>query len=122
MLKADHTIKIEYIMGKIRTFQAGATLEMIGIEINILQVRGETLRPKTGHIIEAEAVIEITEEYLTGLEETADLGIKVDPCLGIKVKRQGVITGGNQDILYVSIRKTKEIKINKGDKRHKCMK
>ena len=49
-------------------------------------------------MIKAEAGIEIIEEDPVGIEETADLGIEIDPPLGIKVKRQDVITVGNKDI------------------------
>ena len=44
------------------------------------------------------------------------LGIEADLHLGIKVKRETVITVENKEILYGSVRKRKEIKINKGTK------
>ena len=48
---------------------------------------------------EVEAQIEIIDEDLIGIEMTVDLGIEVDPCLGIKVKTEGVISVMNWDIL-----------------------
>ena len=40
-----------------------------------------------------EAWIEIIEgEDSVGIEETADLGMELDPCLGIKIKIEGVTT------------------------------
>ena len=48
---------------------------------------------------EVEAGIETIEGYLVGIEETVDLGIEVDPHLGIRVKSEGVTTVDNQDIL-----------------------
>ena len=72
------------------------------------------LRTETGHMTEAEAGIWITEGDSVGGEETAHIGIEVDPCLGIKVKREDVISVGNQDILQGSVRK--RIKVKKGER------
>ena len=88
----------------------------------MIKVIEEILRTETDHMTEVEAGIEIREEDSIGLEETAYLGTEVDPDLGIKVKREGVITVENLDILYVSVRKRKGIKANKRDKKHKCNK
>ena len=78
---------------------AGTTLEMIGIELNIIEVIQETLRTETGCVAKVEAEIQIIEEDLVGIEETVDLGIEVDPCLGIKVQTEGVIPVDKQGIL-----------------------
>ena len=48
---------------------------------------------------EVEAGIEIICGDLVGIDKTVDLGIEVDPYLGGKVKREGVITVENKDIL-----------------------
>ena len=53
----------------------------------------------------AEVGLETMEEYLIGIEETVDLGIEVHPCLGVKVKGEGVITVENE--------------VNKANKKHK---
>ena len=57
------------------------------------------MKTETGHMTEAEAGIETINEDLVGTKEIADLGTMVDPCLGIKMKRRGVITAENQVIL-----------------------
>ena len=48
MTKAGHMIKAEVIIGTIRTSEVGTTLEMIGIEVNIIEVIEEILRIGTG--------------------------------------------------------------------------
>ena len=99
MKRAGHLIEIEVIIGTIIISEIGTILEVIGIEVNIIQVIEETLRIETGHMIEDEVGIETIEEDLVRIQETVDLGIGVDPCLVIEVKREGVITAENQDIL-----------------------
>ena len=71
-------------------------LEMIGLEVNIIEVLEDMLRIKTGHMTEVKVRIEIMEKALVEMEETVDLRIEVDPPLGMKVKKEGV---GNQDSL-----------------------
>ena len=82
-----------------KKFRGRKTLEMIIAEVNIIEVIEEILRIETGHMTEAEVGIEIIEEGLVRIEETVYLGIGVYPPPGIKVKREGVITAGNQGIL-----------------------
>ena len=48
-----------------------------------------------------------------GIEEIVDLGVEVGPILEIKVKRDGVITAENQNILCGNVRRRKGIKLNK---------
>ena len=81
-------------MGTIRISEEGTTLEIIGIEVNIIEMIEETSRTEIGS-----SRIKAIEEDLVGIEETVNLGIEVDPLIGIKVKREGVITEENQDIL-----------------------
>ena len=45
-------------MGAIRILEAGTSLEMIGVMVNIIKVIEETFRTETGHMIEAEGGIE----------------------------------------------------------------
>ena len=52
----------------------------------------EILRIQTGQMTEVEAQLEITEEYLVGIEEIGDVDLEVDPPLETKVKTEGVIT------------------------------
>ena len=59
----------------------------------------ETLRIETGHMMEVEIGIKITEKDLVRIEETVDLTIEVDQPLGIKLKTEVVIYVENQDIL-----------------------
>ena len=61
---------------------------MIRIEVNIIEGIEDTLRMETGHITEVDARIAIIKEDIVGIEETVDLGIEVDPLLGIKMKRK----------------------------------
>ena len=72
MTEASHMIK-----GIIKTLAELPTLEMRGIEVNIIEVIEETLRIEPGHIIDLEVGIEIIDEDLLGMEETVDLGIEV---------------------------------------------
>ena len=74
------------------------TFEMIGIEVNIIEVIEETLRTETGHMREVGAGIETKEEDFVGIEETGDLEIEVDPYIGIKVKEEDIVTVGSQGI------------------------
>ena len=122
MTKAGHIIKIEVMIGTIKISEVWATLEMIQIKVNILEVSEGTLRRETGHMTEVEAGIEIIEEDLVGIEETVDLEIQVDLLLETEVKREGVSTVEKQDILYGSVRKRKGIRVNKGNNKHKCNK
>ena len=95
-----HIIKIEIIIGTIKISEAGTTLEMIGIGINMKKkMFQETLRTETGHMTVAEAGIEIILEDSLGTEETVDLEIEVNPCLRIEVEREYVINVENQNIL-----------------------
>ena len=55
----------------------------------------ETLRIETGHMTGVDVGIEIIEEDLVGVEETVDLGIKVDPPQGMKVESESVIAVEN---------------------------
>ena len=55
MTKADDIIQREIIIGTIRISNVGTTLEMIGINVNIMEVIEETLRIETSHMIEVEA-------------------------------------------------------------------
>ena len=121
LIQTDHIIEIKVNIGTIRILETGTTLEVIGIEVNILQVIGETWRTERGHVIEVDAGIDIIEEDPVGTEETAHLGMEEDPHLGIKVKTEDVIFIGSQDILYGSVRKRNEIKVKK-DRLHKCNK
>ena len=59
----------------------------------------ETLRTKTGQMTDVEARIEPIKEDLVRIGETVGLGIVVDQPLATTVKREGVITVKNQDIL-----------------------
>ena len=70
MIKAGHTMEIEVMIGTIQILEAGTTLNMIGIQINIIQMIEEPLRKETGHMIEAESEIEIIEEDLVGIEDS----------------------------------------------------
>ena len=72
---------------------------MIGIEVSIIGVIKEAFRTETGHMTKVKVGMEILEENLIGIEKTVHLGIVLDPPLGIKVKREGVIIVENQDIL-----------------------
>ena len=45
--KAGYVIEIEVIIGIIRSSEAGTSLEMTGIEINIIEVIKETLKIET---------------------------------------------------------------------------
>ena len=56
-------------MSEVRT-----TLEMTGVDINIVEVIEETLRIETGHTIDAEAGIKLIVEDLEEVEERVDLG------------------------------------------------
>ena len=52
MTKAGNMFKTKVIIGTIRIFEVGTTLEIIGIEVNIIEVIEETLRTETGHMTE----------------------------------------------------------------------
>ena len=51
---AGNFIKVKVIIGTIRISEVGTILEMMGIEVNLIEVIEETLRIKTDHIIEVE--------------------------------------------------------------------
>ena len=57
-------IKVEVVIGTIRTSEVEATLEMIGVEVNIVEVKGASLRIETGHMTEVEAGIDMIEKDL----------------------------------------------------------
>ena len=40
MTKAGYMIKVEVMIGAVRTLEAGVTIEIIGIEVNIVDVIG----------------------------------------------------------------------------------
>ena len=71
---------------------------MLGIKVNIIEVIEETLRTETGLMSEAEAGSEIIQKDSVGIEEKADIGIEVDHCLRIKVRKEDVITVETQTI------------------------
>ena len=71
---------------------------MTGIEVKY-EVIEETLRIEIGHMTELEAEIKMIREDLRGIEVIGDLGIEVDPTVGIKMKTECVITVGSQGIL-----------------------
>ena len=98
-MKTGHMIEIKVIIGTIRILEVGTTLEMTGIQVNMIKVIEETLSIETGHVTKVEVEIKIIEEDLVGIEETVYLGMEVNPPPGIKVNREGVITVENQDIL-----------------------
>ena len=50
MKRVGHIIKIERIIGIIRILEVGTTSNMIGKEINMSEVTGESLRIETGHM------------------------------------------------------------------------
>ena len=87
MMTAGHIIKLEVIIGTMRTLEVGVTTEIIGIEVNIVQVVEGTLRIETGHMKEAEAGIGIIVEDL-GAEERVDLEIDIDLTLRVKCSRE----------------------------------
>ena len=60
--KAGHMIKIEVIIGTIKISEVGTALEMVGMEVNMINVIEETLRMGAGNMIEVESGIEIIEE------------------------------------------------------------
>ena len=66
MTKAGHMLKIEVIRGTIRISEVETTLEIIGIEVNIIAVIEEALKKDTCYMKEVETGIEITEEDLVG--------------------------------------------------------
>ena len=98
MPKAGNMIKIEAIIGAIKISEIRITLQVMGIKANMRKVIEENFKDRKGDMTEAGG-IEIIEEDLVGIKETVDLEIEVDEPLGIKVKRKGVITVENQDIL-----------------------
>ena len=55
MPKADHMIKVEVIIGTVRTLEVGVTIKIIGLGVNIVEMIEGTLRIETGHVTEAEA-------------------------------------------------------------------
>ena len=59
----------------------------------------EALRVETGHMTKVEAGIEIVEEHLVKIKDTADLEREINPPLVIKVKRKGGSTVEIKDIL-----------------------
>ena len=77
-IKADHMVELEVIIGIIKILEVGTTLEMTGIEVNMIKVIEETLRRETAHMTEVEASIGIIEEDLVGIEEIVNLGIEED--------------------------------------------
>ena len=92
-------MKVEDIIGQIETLEVEVTIEIIGIEVNIVDVKGRTLRIETGHMIESEVGMEMTVEDLGGEEERMNLEIEIGLNLGIKVRREGFITAECKDIL-----------------------
>ena len=86
MTKGSLHVKIEGIIGTIRIPEIGTMLEMIGIELNIIEVIEEMLR------------IDIRGRFSRN-RKRVDVGIEVDPPLMIKVKREDIIIVENQDIL-----------------------
>ena len=50
-------IEAEFILDIIRISEVGTTLEMIGIEVNVVEMIEEILRLKTDHMTEAEVEI-----------------------------------------------------------------
>ena len=103
MTKAVHMIKEEVIIGNIRISEIGITLRD---DWNIGKYnRGDTRNFKDidiGHMTEVESEIERIEEDLVGIEETVDLGIEVEPPLGMKGKREDVVTERNR-IFYKGV-------------------
>ena len=73
-------------------------LEIIGIEVNIVEVIEGILRIETGHMMQAESGIEMTVEDLGQVEERVDLEIEIGLTVGTKVRREGVITAESQDL------------------------
>ena len=63
MTKVGHMIEIEVIIRTLRILEAGTTLEMIGIEVNMIEVIAATLRTETGHMTEVEVSIETIEGF-----------------------------------------------------------
>ena len=57
--KAGHMVKVEFIIGTITTLEVGVTIEIIGIQINIVEVIRRTLMIEMGLMREAEAWIEM---------------------------------------------------------------
>ena len=88
MTKAGIMRKVEVIIGIIRTSEVGTTLEMVGIEVDIMEVSKEILRIERGHITEVEAGIKMTGEDLGGIDEIVDIEVGVGQTLGIKVKEK----------------------------------
>ena len=82
---------------------------MIAIEVNI-----------TGNMKKVKVGIEIIEEDLVEIQKAMDLGIEVDPPLGIKVKKESVITVGNHAMSSESVKKERGSRLTRGQKA--CMK
>ena len=91
MTKTGYGMELEFIMGTIRILEVGTILEMIGIEVDTIEVIEETLRTEKGDMMEVETGIETTEEYIVGIEETMDLG-RGELTSRDKMKRESVIT------------------------------
>ena len=72
---------------------------MSEIENNIIEMIKENLMIKTNRIKEVETGIELKREDLRGIEEILDLRVQIDTTLGMKMKRESVITVESQGIL-----------------------
>ena len=57
-----------------------------GTALRIIEMKGieEILKIETGHTTEEASDVETIKKYLLGVGETLDLGIEVDPHLGIE--------------------------------------
>ena len=62
MTEAGCSIKVEVIIGIIRTFEVGTIFEITGIKINIKEVIIENKQIETGYMMEVEAGIEMIRE------------------------------------------------------------
>ena len=67
MIETDSTGEAVVIIGIIRATEAGTTLEVTGIEV---EVKERTVRTKRVHMTGTEVRIEITVEDLGGVEES----------------------------------------------------
>ena len=99
MTKASHMIKVEVIIGTLRTLDMGVTINVIVTEVNINEVIEGNLRIEQCHMTEAKAGIQMIIEDLGEAEETVDLEIEINLALGTKVRREGVIAAESQYIL-----------------------
>ena len=104
-----------YILYNISILTTEIILQTMGTTINIIEMTEKSLRQKISPMTEEGAEMQMIEEILGGIKVIVDLEIKIGLAPDIKVRKEGVMTAGSQDIFSGSV-KGEEIKVSKKDR------